>query len=66
MDYGTYTMLWNLLDQPALVFPTGVVVDPELDPIDVEYKPTNSIDQLQYDKCKYQFLFIRPIMLIKT
>ncbi|KAG4430759.1 hypothetical protein IFR05_013760 [Cadophora sp. M221] len=50
MDYGTYTMLWNLLDQPALVFPIGAVVDPELDPIDIDYKPTNPIDQQQYDK----------------
>ncbi|KAH9222070.1 fatty-acid amide hydrolase [Leptodontidium sp. 2 PMI_412] len=50
MDYGTYTMLWNLLDQPALVFPTGAVVDPELDPVEIDYKPTNPIDQQQYDK----------------
>ncbi|KAL2061684.1 hypothetical protein VTL71DRAFT_7061 [Oculimacula yallundae] len=50
MDYGTYTMLWNLLDQPALVFPTGAVVDIELDPVDSEYKPINPIDQQQYDK----------------
>lgn len=53
MDYGTYTMLWNMLDQPALVFPTGQFVDPDLDPIDVDYKPTNPMDQQQYDKCKY-------------
>lgn len=52
-DYGTYTMLWNLLDQPALVFPSGVVVDPALDPVEDEYKPTNPVDQLQYNKCKF-------------
>lgn len=52
MDYGTYTMLWNLLDQPALVFPSGAFVDPALDPIDADYKPTNPMDQAQYEKCK--------------
>lgn len=52
MDYGTYTMLWNLLDHPALVFPSGVCVSEALDPVDADYKPTNPIDQMQYDKCK--------------
>lgn len=52
-DYGTYTMLWNMLDQPALVFPSGLVVDPALDPVEVDYKPTNEMDQEQYDKCKW-------------
>lgn len=52
-DYGAYTMLWNLLDQPALVIPSGAFVDTTLDPMEVDYKPTNPIDQVQYDKCKY-------------
>ena len=53
MDYGTYTMLWNMLDQPALVFPTGQFVDPALDPVDASYTPTNPMDQQQYDKCMH-------------
>lgn len=52
MDYGTYTMLWNLLDQPALVYPSGLFVSESLDPVDVEYKPTNPMDQVQHDKCE--------------
>jgi amidase len=52
-DYGTYTMLWNMLDQPALVFPSGLFVDPSLDPVDADYKPMNPMDQQQHDKCKY-------------
>jgi len=51
MDYGTYTMLWNMLDQPALVFPYGFV-DPAIDTVEVDYKPTNPIDQQQYENCK--------------
>lgn len=51
-DYGTYTMLWNMLDQPALVMPSGLFVDPVLDPVDGDYKPTNDIDQAQFDKCE--------------
>lgn len=53
-DYGTYTMLWNMLDHPALVFPTGDVVDVELDPVDVKYTPTNPIDKQQFDKCEFK------------
>jgi amidase len=53
-DYGTYTMLWNMLDQPALVFPTGDIVTAELDPIDRSYAPTNPIDKQQFEKCMYR------------
>lgn len=52
-DYGTYTMLWNALDQPALVFPTELSVDRDLDPVEKGYVPTNPIDQQQFEKCKF-------------
>lgn len=59
-DYGSYTMLWNMLDHPALVFPSGVVVNPELDPVDVEYTPLNEFDQKQYTKCKCNGQIVKP------
>lgn len=52
MDYGSYTMLWNMLDQPALVFPSGITVDPELDPVPEEYVSLSEFDQKQQAKCK--------------
>jgi len=52
VDYGAYTMLWNMFDMPALVVPTGLVVDPVLDARDSNYKPLNEHDQVQYDKCQ--------------
>lgn len=52
MDWGCYTMLWNLFDLPALVFPTGLFVDTALDPIETEYQPANKYDRIEYEKCK--------------
>ncbi|RDW87885.1 hypothetical protein BP5796_03579 [Coleophoma crateriformis] len=62
-DYGTYTMLWNLLDQPALVFPAGITVDPALDSVDTDYKPTNEMDQVQYSKYVPEVFEGAPICL---
>lgn len=50
MDYGTYTMLWNLLDLPALVFPTGEVVDGRVDVVEEGYVPVNEIDKAQFER----------------
>ncbi|KAJ7185021.1 amidase signature domain-containing protein [Mycena filopes] len=32
--YGGYTIIWNMVDYPAAAFPTGLYVDPVLDPKD--------------------------------
>tara|TARA_R110002060_G_scaffold27164_3_gene36920 strand:- start:646 stop:885 length:240 start_codon:yes stop_codon:yes gene_type:complete len=55
MDYGTYTMLWNLLDLPALVFPTGEVVDGRVDVVEEGYVPVNEIDKAQFERCEFLF-----------
>lgn len=52
-EYWFYTGLWNILDQPAAVFPTGLVVDVELDPVDREYTPLNDHDSREFKKCKH-------------
>lgn len=52
VDWGSYTMLWNLFDLPALVFPTGLSVDAALDPVQVGYEPLNEFDKRQHEKCK--------------
>ena len=51
-SWGNYTMMWNMLDHPALVFPTGLSVDAALDPVDAGYKPMNDYDKGQYERCK--------------
>jgi amidase len=51
--YWTYTSLWNLLDYPALVFPTGLVVDKQLDKMDPNMEFFGSVDEEVAELCKY-------------
>ncbi len=30
-QYWLYTSIWNILDQPAITFPTGLKADPKID-----------------------------------
>lgn len=46
--YCLYTAIWNLLDQPAVVFPSGLKVDQELDQVDLDYKPRSEADTREY------------------
>lgn len=43
-----YTGLWNFLDFPGLVFPTGLSCDPKLDEADKNYKPRNEVEAYEY------------------
>ncbi|KAK3701680.1 hypothetical protein LTR37_015332 [Vermiconidia calcicola] len=45
--YWSYTAQWNLLDYPALVFPTGLQCSSE-DQVDADYKPRNEKDEYNY------------------
>jgi hypothetical protein len=51
--YWLYTAIWNILDQPAAIFPTGLKVDSELDPVEVSYTPRSRQDEDEYKKCKF-------------
>ncbi|EXJ78169.1 hypothetical protein A1O3_09330 [Capronia epimyces CBS 606.96] len=62
-EYWFYTGLWNLLDQPALVFPTGLEVDPALDPADVDYVPLNENDRREHAKYCPEIFAGMPICL---
>lgn len=46
--YWGYTCLWNLLDFPNVVFPTGLKCDPALDIIDKLYTPRNDYESYEY------------------
>jgi amidase len=50
--YWGYTSLWNILDQPAVVFPTGMTADKTIDVLDGDYKPMNDKDKAEYEACK--------------
>ncbi|GJN72266.1 hypothetical protein PLICBS_006338 [Purpureocillium lilacinum] len=46
--YSAYTAIWNILDMPGVVFPTGLKVDPDLDGIETDYKPRSAQDEFEY------------------
>jgi Asp-tRNA(Asn)/Glu-tRNA(Gln) amidotransferase A subunit family amidase len=49
--YWSYTAIFNLLDQPAVVFPSGLAVDTTLDAVkDSEYQPRSAIDEREWKK----------------
>lgn len=47
--YWSYTSIWNLLDYPAAIFPSGVVVDVKADPRDDGYVPVNGQDAYNHN-----------------
>lgn len=48
--YWNYTAIWNILDQPAVVFPSGLNVDPQLDAVDKSYQPRTTVDEREWKK----------------
>lgn len=53
--YWGYTAQWNLLDYPALVFPTGLQCNAE-DHVDKGYSPRNEQDKYNHDLCMSDFI----------
>lgn len=53
--YWGYTAQWNLLDYPALVFPTGLQCS-DVDAVEEGYQPRNEKDEYNYKLCKCKFL----------
>lgn len=51
--YWNYTAIWNILDQPAVVFPTGMAADKNVDTFDAEYKPMSPEDEQEWKACKF-------------
>lgn len=47
--YWLYTSIWNLADQPAIVFPSGLKVERN-DAVDGDFKPLNEIDLTEQNK----------------
>jgi amidase len=51
-QYWVYTAIWNILDQPAVVFPTGLQVNPTIDIAETDYKPRSDVDEREFKRCK--------------
>jgi hypothetical protein len=58
-QYIHYTSIWNMLDFPSITFPSGVKVDPSIDPVDANYVPRSAEDEREYKKCKCCPVFFR-------
>lgn len=48
--YWNYTAIWNILDQPAVAFPSGLVVDAAVDVVDTGYVPRSEVDAREWRK----------------
>lgn len=64
--YWGYTSLFNLLDLPTLVAPTGLKQDPEVDVKDSSYEPRSSIELLEEAKYVPEYFKGAPICLQLT
>lgn len=51
-QYWPYTAIWNILDQPGVVFPTGSKADPEVDVVEAKYSPRSADEEREYKKCE--------------
>lgn len=61
--YSAYTAVWNILDMPGVVFPTGLTVDPRLDAIEEGYKPRSTQDEAEYKSYAPEKFVKAPIAL---
>jgi amidase len=51
--YWSYTSVWNLLDHPALVFPTGLFVDKDVDVMEKRNSYFGGMDEEVSGLCKF-------------
>jgi Asp-tRNA(Asn)/Glu-tRNA(Gln) amidotransferase A subunit family amidase len=52
-QYWNYTAIWNLVDLPSVVFPSGLTVDPQLDGLGEEemgYVARSEIEEREWRK----------------
>ncbi|EXJ81134.1 hypothetical protein A1O3_07422 [Capronia epimyces CBS 606.96] len=65
-QYWNYTAIWNILDQPCVVFPTGLVQDPTIDKVEEAYVPRNKQDEREFKKYVPERFVGAPIALQLT
>ncbi|RDL29709.1 Uncharacterized protein BP5553_10689 [Venustampulla echinocandica] len=61
--YSAYTAIWNILDMPGVVFPTGLRVDQELDAVEAGYQPRGAQDEAEYKSYSPEKFVDAPIAL---
>ena len=48
--YWNYTAIWNVLDQPSTIFPTGLFQDPSIDKAPSSFKPRDATEAREWKK----------------
>lgn len=48
IKYWGYTNLWNILDFPNVIFPSGLKVDLKLDKVDESFTPRSDLEKYEY------------------
>lgn len=48
IKYWGYSNLWNILDFPNVIFPSGLKVDVDLDKVDETFQPRSDIEKYEY------------------
>ncbi|KUI61470.1 hypothetical protein VP1G_08646 [Cytospora mali] len=61
--YWGYTSIWNILDLPSAVLPSGLVCDKNVDVKDVDYKPRNETDEEEWKAYDPELFHGFPIAL---
>lgn len=62
-QYWTYTAVWNILDQPAVIFPSGLRVDPGLDGAEEKYKARSEVDEREWRRYRPERYEGAPVAL---
>lgn len=53
--YSHYTSVWNILDLPSVVLPSGLRCDKAADIRDESYSPRSDVDEAEWRACKYLY-----------
>lgn len=61
--YFAYTAIWNILDMPGVVFPTGLKLDQEQDVVESGYQPRSPQDEAEYKAYSPEKFVDAPIAL---
>ncbi|ORY59987.1 amidase [Pseudomassariella vexata] len=61
--YWNYTAIWNILDQPASIFPSGVKVDKDIDRPYEGYTPRNGHDEWELKAYDPELMHGFPVCL---
>ncbi|KAG9236176.1 amidase signature domain-containing protein [Amylocarpus encephaloides] len=64
-QYWNYTAIWNILDQPCVIFPTGLYQDPKVD-VKVDYQPRGDVDAREWARYEPEKFDGAPIALQLT